>query len=136
MERALAQLWLRATRRVESSFRDTAAHPSPTQLQLLELLDRGSLRLMAAAALLGVSGATCTRAVDAAARRGWLTKVRDPQDRRVVWVRITPEGHAARRGMEAILEMHLERLLRGAAAEERAAWERVLGQMGDGPGEE
>lgn len=94
--RDAARQWLWLDWEVGAVFRGRAGEPSATQWQILNALaESGPLTLMAAAAHLGVTGATAARAVAAAARHGWLVKDRDPQDRRVVWLRITPAGDAA-----------------------------------------
>lgn len=94
--RDAARQWLWLDWEVGAVFRGRDGEPSTTQWQILNTLsESGPLNLMAAAAHLGVTGATAARAVAAAARHGWLLKDRDPQDRRVVWLRITPSGKAA-----------------------------------------
>ena len=94
--RAAARQWLWLDWEVGAVFRGRDGDPSTTQWHILNiLLESGPLTLMAAAERLGVTGATTARAVAAAARRGWLLKDRDPQDRRVVWLHITPSGEAA-----------------------------------------
>ncbi len=95
-EQEAARHWLWLAWEVGAVFRGREGEPTATQWHILNALaGSGPLTLMAAAARLGVTGATAARAVSAAARHGWLIKDRDPQDRRVVWLRITPLGEAA-----------------------------------------
>lgn len=94
--RDAARQWLWLDWEMGAVFRGRDGEPSATQWQILNTLaESGPLTLMAAAAHLAVTGATAARAVAAAARHGWLVKDRDPQDRRVVWLRITPSGEGA-----------------------------------------
>lgn len=76
--------------------RAVAAHGlTPTSLGVLGVLARGrpaSHRDLAAA--LGIAPATLTPAVDALERGGFVRRVRDTNDRRVVQVRATDAGQA------------------------------------------
>lgn len=68
-------------------------HITPTQYHILYLIrDRRTLTLMDMAKHLQVSAPTATRAVDALVQKGLLCKERDPQDRRLVWLRLSDEG--------------------------------------------
>ncbi|MCL5015622.1 MAG: MarR family transcriptional regulator [Firmicutes bacterium] len=69
------------------------AHITPTQYHILYLIrDRQTLTLMDMAKHLQVSAPTATRAVDALVQKQMLSKERDPQDRRLVWLRLSEEG--------------------------------------------
>ncbi len=68
-------------------------HITPTQYHILYLIrDRQTLTLMDMAKHLQVSAPTATRAVDALVQKHLLNKERDPQDRRLVWLRLSEEG--------------------------------------------
>ncbi|MCY0908536.1 MarR family winged helix-turn-helix transcriptional regulator [Sulfobacillus sp. hq2] len=70
-------------------------HITPTQYHTLYMIrDQGTLTLMDMAKHLQVSAPTATRAVDALAQKGLLSKDRDPQDRRMVWLRLSESGEA------------------------------------------
>jgi DNA-binding MarR family transcriptional regulator len=126
---ALADVWFRAHRRFDVVFRGHQG-PSPTQLELFNLLsEAGTLSLMEAAGRMGVSGATLARAVDAAVRRGWIAKVRDPQDRRVVWLRNTEAGTREQEALRLLLANHLTRLLDGASSDDVSGLGRVLARV-------
>lgn len=126
----LADRWFRATRQFESVFRARQSLPSPTQLDILNLLAQdGTVSLMDAAARLGVSGATLARAVEAAHSRGWLYKDRDPQDRRVVWLRATPSGEAARTEMLTLARRRLASMLADVDPSDVAVLDRVLARI-------
>jgi DNA-binding MarR family transcriptional regulator len=133
----LATAWLRAARQVDVLFRHPAM-PSPTQWELLDiLLARGPLALMDTALLAGISGATAARAVQAAQARGWLVKDRDPQDRRIVWLRVTAAGAAVHGAVVAAAARRLDTLLAGVSAEDRRrmriALERIYRNGRHGP---
>ncbi|PSR33744.1 MAG: MarR family transcriptional regulator [Sulfobacillus benefaciens] len=66
---------------------------TPTQYHALALMrEAGTTTLMAMAGLLKVAGPTATRAIDALEQKGLVVKDRDPQDRRIVWLRLSEEG--------------------------------------------
>jgi DNA-binding MarR family transcriptional regulator len=66
---------------------------TPTQYHALALMrEAGTTTLMAMAGLLRVAGPTATRAIDALEQKGLVVKDRDPQDRRIVWLRLSDEG--------------------------------------------
>lgn len=127
----LADRWFRAARRFDAVFRTRQIGPSATQLDILNLLaEKGTVSLMEAAEGVGISGATAARAVNAAAGRGWLLKDRDPQDRRVVWLRTTEEGSRIRAEMRTLAAEHLAQLLSGAVPEDVQVLDRLLLYMG------
>ena len=68
-------------------------HITPTQYHALELLHtHQSVTLMDMAHRLKVSAPTATRAIDTLEHKGLLVKDRDPQDRRIVWLRLSVPG--------------------------------------------
>jgi DNA-binding MarR family transcriptional regulator len=135
--RALARLWFQAHRRFDAAFRAQKGDgPSSTQLELLHLLNReGTLATMDAADRMGLAGATLARAVDAAARRGWVEKMRDPQDRRVVWLRATEAGRAAQEHVDDVLAHLWARFTADLPAADLVSLERVLTRVAAGEGE-
>ncbi len=76
--------------------RDQAAcRITPTQYHALYLIqDHGTQTLMDLAKHLQVSAPTATRSVEVLAQKALAVKERDPQDRRVVWVSLSPNGEA------------------------------------------
>ncbi len=73
--------------------RGKPGHMTPTQYHILYVIrDMGTLTLMDMAKHLQVSAPTATRAVDALVQKGLLNKERDPQDRRLVWLRLSNAG--------------------------------------------
>src|SRR5437867_3648232 len=68
-----------------------AAPPTQTQMQLaIELAQEGQATIRQLAARLGVTPAAISLLVDRMVEHGWVERERDEQDRRVVWVRLTP----------------------------------------------
>lgn len=66
---------------------------SPSQFYLLRLLQRrGVLTVSDLAARLGMTAAGATGLVDRLVKSGLVTRRRDEQDRRVVWVELSPAG--------------------------------------------
>lgn len=104
---------------------------TPTQFHTLMLLhERHTTTLMAMAEWLQVAGPTATRTIDALARKGFLLKDRDPQDRRIVWLRLTPEGvqqyvWEAERHRGALLK-----LFEALSSEEQRLLTRLLDKLG------
>jgi DNA-binding MarR family transcriptional regulator len=68
-----------------------AAPPTQTQMQLaIELAQEGPATIRQLATRLGVTPAAVSLLVDRMAEHGWVERVRDEDDRRVVWARLTP----------------------------------------------
>ncbi len=68
---------------------------TPTQYHALAIMQEAhTTTLMEMAALLKVAGPTATRSIEALEQKGLVIKDRDPQDRRIIWLRLSPEGTA------------------------------------------
>jgi DNA-binding MarR family transcriptional regulator len=76
-----------------------------------------------------VSGATAVRAVEAAHRRGWIEKVRDPQDRRVVWLHTTERGLLEREALRHQMADHLLQLLASLTPPDREQFVALLSRL-------
>lgn len=69
----------------------TTSRPTPTQMQLaIELAQEGPATIRELAQRLGVTAAAVSLLVDRMVEHGWVERTRDTDDRRVVWVRLTP----------------------------------------------
>jgi len=65
--------------------------PTQTQVQLaIELTQEGPATIRQLAARLGVTPAAVSLLVDRMVEHGWVERERDEDDRRVVWVRLSP----------------------------------------------
>ncbi|MFM0035944.1 MarR family winged helix-turn-helix transcriptional regulator [Paraburkholderia strydomiana] len=86
----------------------------------------------------GIDASAVTRLIDRLEKRGLLTRVRSSEDRRVVRLALTPEGHAIAARMPGIFNGVLDSLLNGFTAEEvgflKSMLRRVLVNSGEQTG--
>jgi DNA-binding MarR family transcriptional regulator len=86
----------------------------------------------------GIDASAITRLIDRLEKRGLLTRVRSNEDRRVVRLALTPEGHAIAAKMPAIFTGVLDSLLGGFTPEEvgflKSMLRRVLINSGEQTG--
>ncbi|MBB5445864.1 MULTISPECIES: MarR family winged helix-turn-helix transcriptional regulator [Paraburkholderia] len=86
----------------------------------------------------GIDASAVTRLIDRLEKRGLLTRVRSNEDRRVVRLALTPEGHAIAARMPAIFNGVLDNLLNGFTPEEvgflKSMLRRVLVNSGEHTG--
>ena len=106
---------------------------SPTQYHILTLIhERGSASLMELAGLLNVAGPTATRSVEALEQRGWVVKDRDPQDRRVIWLRLTASGQEVMQRERESQARYLARILERLTPEEQKLLGHLFQKLADG----
>ncbi|HEX9925393.1 MAG TPA: MarR family transcriptional regulator [Anaerolineae bacterium] len=92
----LDEAWSRLTRQISADIKEYPLSIPLSQVYLLRLLDRrGALTMTALANSLGVTLSGCTAVVDRAVEAGWVERKRDPADRRVVLVGVSPAGERA-----------------------------------------
>lgn len=92
----LDEAWSRLSRQIAADIKEFPVSIPPGQAYLLRLLDRrGRMSMTDVANALGVKLSACTALVDRAVEAGWVERSRDPDDRRVVWVEVSPEGEQA-----------------------------------------
>jgi DNA-binding MarR family transcriptional regulator len=86
----------------------------------------------------GIDASAVTRLIDRLEKRGLLTRVRSNEDRRVVRLALTPEGHAIAARMPGIFNGVLDNLLGGFTPEEvgflKSMLRRVLVNSGEQTG--
>ncbi|WP_233800824.1 MarR family winged helix-turn-helix transcriptional regulator [Paraburkholderia sp. HP33-1] len=86
----------------------------------------------------GIDASAVTRLIDRLEKRGLLTRVRSNEDRRVVRLALTPEGHAIAARMPGIFTGVLDSLLNGFTPEEvgflKSMLRRVLINSGEQTG--
>lgn len=100
------------------------------QLQVLTLLRHTpGLSGQDLAALLGVSTPTTSGIVDRVASKGWVDREHDPEDRRRVLLRLTPEAEAMLSELEEPTRLAKEELLARLPDDELADLGRLLGRM-------
>ena len=138
----------RAAKVVSRAFDDalSAAGASlPAWRILLALKSGRSSNQRELAGAVGIRGATLTHHLDAMEGEGLLTRRRDPENRRVHLVELTPRGEAAFQTLRGAATAFDQRLRAGFSAEEIATLEGLLDRMvgnvsavegpGEGPGE-
>jgi DNA-binding MarR family transcriptional regulator len=90
----------------------------PVHLGLLATLAEGQHNLSELAERWAVSRPTMSNSVTALVERGWVSRVRDPHDRRMVLIEVTPAGRAVLEEMRSAAEMRLAELLASLSPEE------------------
>ena len=121
-----------------------ASPPTQTQMQLaIELAQEGPSTIRQLAQRLGVTAAAVSLLVDRMVEHGWLERVRDEQDRRLVWVRLTAESQAMSDALISVQREQIVRFLSEVPPDEResfvrnlARFVRVMGQVTGGDSRE
>lgn len=111
----LDEAWSRLTRQISADIKEYPHAIPPSQIYLLRLLDRrGALSMSDLASALGITLSGCTAVVDRVVEAGWVERRRNPNDRRVVLVGVSPEGERildeVRQTRSRILARYLARL--------------------------
>jgi DNA-binding MarR family transcriptional regulator len=81
--------------------------------------------------ILGVPFSTATRTVDWLVNNGYVQRLADPEDRRVVRVELTGVGKELYRAMNDLLLQSTEQVLRNFSMDERKELGRLLGKLVD-----
>ncbi len=81
--------------------------------------------------ILGVPFSTATRTVDWLVENGYVQRLADPEDRRVVRVELTEAGKELYKAMNALLLQSAEQFLHNFSPEERKELGRLLGKLVD-----
>lgn len=93
---------------------------SMTHLHVLMVLDaEGAVPMSHVAESLACSFPNATGIVDRMEERGYVERLRDERDRRLVLVRLTPEGRLALGRLETMRQQHLRGLLETMSAGEQ-----------------
>ncbi len=79
--------------------------------------------------ILGVPFSTATRTVDWLVENGYVQRLADPEDRRVVRVELTGAGKELYRAMNGLLLASAEQFLHDFSPEERKELGRLLGKL-------
>lgn len=116
----------------ERQFRDQGdSDLSTTQFQALAILRSVQpVTAMVMAGMLHIAGPTATRAIDSLERRGLVAKERDPQDRRIVWLTLTPEGDRVLDATRERQEDWIRKLLQSLTEEEAQTLSTLLEKLG------
>jgi DNA-binding MarR family transcriptional regulator len=103
---------------------------TPPQVHAVVWLGRDGLLTMGELArLVGITEKTITGLVDRLEEAGYLERVRDQGDRRVVRARLTPKGEGAYRELDGHLREKLTRLLGLLDAADRKALYRIVEKL-------
>ena len=103
MAEELAELVPRLYRLLRTALDEEEGVPSLEQLRVLHRIDTGLHHVSALAAARQMRMSAVTAILDAAFDRGWVVREPDPDDRRRIFVELTPEGRSAlRRGRRFI----------------------------------
>lgn len=118
-------------REFERQFREQADFDlSTTQFQALAILQEVQpVTAMAMAGLLRIAGPTATRALESLERRELIVKERDPQDRRIVWLRLTDAGQDVLQEQRRRHQEWMAKLLAGFSDEEESTLRDLLDKL-------
>jgi DNA-binding MarR family transcriptional regulator len=81
--------------------------------------------------ILGVPFSTATRTVDWLVENGYVQRLADPEDRRVVRVELTEAGKELSRAMNTLFLESAEQVLHNFSLDERKELGRLLGKLAD-----
>jgi DNA-binding MarR family transcriptional regulator len=116
--------------KIKEHLRSGTGPPTQTQMQLgIELAQEGPSTVRDLARRLGVTPAAVSLLVDRMAEHGWVERTRDEDDRRVVWVRLTPSAAAICDAMMRVQRSQLETFLAAVPEDEREAFVRNLARF-------
>lgn len=124
----VAFLYIEGRRQIRDAARKHAL--TGTQLAVLKhLVDGGELSLTALAEELGAQNSTVTGVVDRMEAAGLLRRSRSATDRRVVIVRLTPQGRALARAVPFDPRQPLRRAVAVLSPREQRALLRILAKI-------
>jgi len=113
----------------EMARRHGVTGPQLTAVKMLEGF--GDLSLSALSARMSAKNSTITGIVDRMERDELVLRVRDPDDRRVVRIRLTPKGRALARGVPVGSMETFAGALRSLSDTERDELLRILAKLAD-----
>jgi DNA-binding MarR family transcriptional regulator len=90
-------------------------------LVLLEVEEQGRPTMGRLASQLRLDNSTLSRTVDGLVGNGLVERLRDDRDRRVVWIRLTPQGGALCRAIHEENDAHCRRAFEKIAPSKRGA---------------
>lgn len=129
LKEALVSLGRRRSLRDPLAAACAKADLTSPQVHALNWLARGPLAMGDLARLLGITEKTATGAVDRLERAGYVARVRDARDRRVVHVQLTRKGQATARRLDQLIDEKLGHLLSLLDAPARRDLFRILQQL-------
>jgi len=128
-------VWIRLTRAYYSIYRRVRAHLAQRDLTvpqffvLAEVGYAGSLRLHEVGGRLGVTMGNITGIVDRLEELGYLSREKDPEDRRVTWVKMTREGLGLYEEVSRTFQEEVALSLEGLSTKELRILSRLLKKL-------
>ncbi|MGE5672918.1 MAG: MarR family winged helix-turn-helix transcriptional regulator [Mycobacterium leprae] len=125
--------WVRYIGSATNAHQAVAPGPALSGSQMIvlkSLVNNGPCQVSAVAACLGVTLSAATGLVDRLVKAKLATRDRDQKDRRVVWVRVTPDGMAAFEAAEARRRAALAALVQNLPAEDLSRLCDILEKIG------
>lgn len=106
--------------------REGAPEITPTLLAALSTIDRhGTMTAGALATHEQIQKPTCTRVIADLLALGFIDRVPDPEDGRVAWVQVTPEGRRSLQRVRVRRNAYLAKRMKRLSADELATLERA-----------
>ena len=107
-------------RAVSTPMRDSGDANSMLQMMTMGALKDGPRPFKDLIAHRKVSAPTMSRSIEAMVRRGWIERIRHPNDKRQILLKLTPDGQAELAKFERRMHEHMRQLLDPLSAAERA----------------
>ncbi len=128
----LLDTWWRVSRYLNAEFEGARAVDNLTigQLKILQALIDGPLIMTTVARAAGVTRGAATGMVDRMVARGLVHRFEDPSNRRVVMVRMTPEGERLKAEVHHRTVLRAHSLTNGLTGEQRRHLTELLGALG------
>lgn len=117
------------TRRVIMDFESRV---TMSQVLILELLEkRQESKMKDIASFMGVSTAAATGIADRLVKCGYVVRVFDPDDRRIIRIRLTPKGHGLIKQFDSQRRRLVMRIFSRISEKDRQDYLRILGLIKD-----
>jgi DNA-binding MarR family transcriptional regulator len=107
----------------------------PQYRALVLLAARGSVRPVDLAEALAITTSTVTRLCDRLERKGLVTRTRDLEDRREVWIALTLAGRRMVEQVTAVRRREIERILDAVPERDRRGMLAAFGRFAEAAGE-
>lgn len=107
----------------------------PQYRALVLVASRGRLRPVDLAEALAITTSTVTRLCDRLERKGLLTRTRDLEDRREVWIELTPAGSRMVEQVTAVRRREIRRVLESVPERERSGMLAAFSRFAEAAGE-
>lgn len=105
---------------------------SPAHLALLRWLDRsGPISVSATAQFADVSQSAITQAAQKLETKGYITRTRDQEDQRVVWISLTDEGRLQVEAFKKLQRNRLQAILKPLDEQQQQAFLNILSNVTD-----